>query len=301
MYAMDSSKDNEVSSNQIEHIPSKSQMKKQLRHQKYLETRGEKRKLERERQKLKRKDLSRQRHEAIARGQSLPEVPSRRANLMANSSNKFRVVIDMDFEDYMTESETSKAVQQLGRIYSVNRHSDNPCQLYFSSMKGKIMETFKQKNSGFKSWDINRSELDYLSLFNSNAGDKTSTSSFVYLSGDSETVLPDTEVILRDDSKIYVIGGLVDHNRHKNLCHTRAMKQNIPTARLPIKENLILNQRHILSTVAVFEVLLNVLSSHKNWRDALVMAVPRRKITQSLTEEDKSVEHSETTDPPTGK
>lgn len=292
---------------------SKTQLKKLNKRQRWLEGRGERRKAEREKRKLKRKALAldrdqQQNHESCDDGDaggddtSKDKIESNKTgnrlyNLMANSSNKFKVVIDMDFEDCMTESELKKSVLQVGRIYAANRHSKNPCQLYICSVKGKVQEAFNALNTGYKNWDVHCSELDYVTLFksdnsssvqssNDQAGDHAALNStkvvkdFIYLSGDSDTVLSDVDTILKDDSKIFVIGGLVDHNRHKNLCYNRALERGIPTARLPIKEHVTLSQRHILATLTVFEIMLQVLGSHKSWQEALVSAIPKRKLAQ---------------------
>ena len=45
-----------------------------------------------------------------------------------------------------------------------------------------------------------------------------------------------------DPGKVYVIGGLVDHNRHKGLTHRRATERGIRTLRLPIDEHLRMSQ-----------------------------------------------------------
>ncbi|KAK6015213.1 hypothetical protein OSTOST_19365 [Ostertagia ostertagi] len=39
-----------------------------------------------------------------------------------------------------------------------------------------------------------------------------------------------------DDTKVYVIGGLVDHNSQKGLCFEQAVKNRYDHARLPIDE-----------------------------------------------------------------
>lgn len=253
-------------------VLSKSQLKRQKRKQKWLDSRAERRKLERAKRKEKRKSLA----QDVKDGKSVSTY--RRPTLMADSANKFKIVIDMDFEDYMTESEISKAVQQVGRIYAANRHSENPCQLYVTSLKGKILDKFASTNTGYINWDINHTDKDYLELFKAtNLG----MSKFVYLTGDAEATLPEASSMLKDDSRIYIIGGLVDHNRHKNLCLTRARERGVPTAKLPVKEHVTLTQRHILSTLTVFEILHNVLGSRKSWPEALTSSIPKRKMAQA--------------------
>lgn len=256
---------------------SKSQMKKQLRHQKYLANRPQRRQLEKEKRRARRRLLAEERDTEV-------QSSKRHHTLMSESKNRFRIVIDMDFEDYMTDSEICKAVQQVSRIYSINRHSENPFQLFISSLKGKIKDKCATKNVGYQNWDVNMSELDYVTLFQDQSDKQISDTSsisngnFIYLSGDANETLADTDTLLKDESKIFVIGGLVDHNRHKNLCHKRALERGISTARLPIDEHLTLNQRRILSTVTVFEILLHLLGSRKQWPEALLAAIPKRKI-----------------------
>lgn len=263
---------------------SKSQLKKQLKRQKWIESRGERRKLEREKRKMKRKMLAQERAADQKRPGATP-TPTKRYTLMKDSDNKFRIVIDMDFNEYMTDSEIKKAVQQAGRIYAANRHSQDPCQLYISSLKDRIRDSFASANTGYKNWDINCSDKDYLELFKTCDSSQPNSSDFIYLTGDSEHNLPDAEMLVKDRSKIFVIGGLVDHNRHKNLCYERAVARGVSTAKLPIKEHVTLCQRHILSTFTVFEIMLKVLGSHVSWKEALLCNIPKRKIAQSSINE----------------
>lgn len=256
---------------------SKNQQKRHLKQERWLQNRAEKRKLEKEKKKAKRVA------EAIEREKLGLTLEAKRKRIpMSESENKFRVVIDMDFEDFMTEHELGKSAKQVGRIYSCNRQSEKPCQLYITSVKGKIKDQMDKTNKGFVNWDANVSELDYLKVFDQNNETKCDTteykSQFIYLTGDSANTLPDTDELLKNESTIFIIGGLVDHNRHKDLCHKRASSLGLRTAKLPLKEHIKLNQRHILSTFAVFEILLHVLASRKPWPEALALAIPKRKV-----------------------
>lgn len=51
----------------------------------------------------------------------------------------------------------------------------------------------------------------------------------VYLSADA-----DEELSTLSEHEVYIIGGIVDRNRHKNLCQNKAEELGIRTARLPI-------------------------------------------------------------------
>lgn len=55
------------------------------------------------------------------------------------------------------------------------------------------------------------------------------TRQLVYLSADAEE-----ELSTLSEDEVYIIGGIVDRNRHKNLCQNKAEQLGIRTARLPI-------------------------------------------------------------------
>lgn len=93
----------------------------------------------------------------------------------------------------------------------------------------------------------------------------------VYLSSDS----PNTLEVLSPHTT-YIIGGIVDKNRHKGLCHKRARDRGIPTARLPIGEYMEMQGRTVLATNHVAEIMINWLELG-NWADAFVKCIPKRK------------------------
>jgi len=96
----------------------------------------------------------------------------------------------------------------------------------------------------------------------------------VYLTADSPNTI-DTF----DETKIYIIGGIVDKNRYKNLTLEKANKQNIATARLPINENIKMSSRKVLTVNHMFKIIVNFLET-KNWEKSLMDVLPQRKFNQ---------------------
>ncbi|KAK6023870.1 tRNA (guanine-N(1)-)-methyltransferase [Ostertagia ostertagi] len=91
------------------------------------------------------------------------------------------------------------------------------------------------------------------------------TSEIVYLTADSDNVL--TKL---DDTKVYVIGGLVDHNSQKGLCFEQAVKNGYDHARLPIDEFVEMKTRKVLTINHVFEILAHF-STHGDWEKAFLL------------------------------
>jgi tRNA (guanine9-N1)-methyltransferase len=102
-----------------------------------------------------------------------------------------------------------------------------------------------------------------------------------------DQVLPEQEVIyLTSDSphtldelkpySTYIIGGLVDKNRHKGICYRTACDNNIKTAKLPIGEFMEMQSRSVLATNHVVEIMLRWLECG-DWGEAFVKVIPKRK------------------------
>ncbi|OAV95393.1 hypothetical protein PTTG_05446 [Puccinia triticina 1-1 BBBD Race 1] len=95
----------------------------------------------------------------------------------------------------------------------------------------------------------------------------------IYLSADSTNVLTELE-----PNKVYVIGSIVDHNRHKNLCLDLAGQHRFQHAQLPISEHFSeLKTRKVLTVNQVFEILVNYLED-KDWKKAFERVIPARKL-----------------------
>lgn len=180
-----------------------------------------------------------------------------------------KVVIDLGFDAQMTEKEIRSLVSQLTHCYGKNRLAEHPLQLYLTEFGGQF-ESHVRLQNGFENWKgLNIESKPYLDLFDK---DK-----LVYLSAES-----DVEVSELNENDIYIIGGLVDHNRLKGICHQKAAEQGIRTARLPIGSFMELKTRKVLTVNQVFEILLNW-TIHKDWAKAFEEFIPKRKGGQMLT------------------
>jgi tRNA (guanine9-N1)-methyltransferase len=144
---------------------------------------------------------------------------------MATSSCRVSVVIDMSFDDLMTEKDKGKAYKQIIHCYSINRRLENPMQFHVTGLKvarecgavfcqnthARKMLSFQgsgeaemSKHDGYKNWDVHFHSGNYDSVL--------PKEKIVYLSSESDNILERL-----DEEKFYVIGGLVDHNAHKGL------------------------------------------------------------------------------------
>lgn len=95
--------------------------------------------------------------------------------------------------------------------------------------------------------------------------------SIVYLTADSPYVLDRLEA-----NTSYVIGGIIDRNRHKGLCYKVAREKNVRTAKLPIGEYMVLQDRHVLTTNQVVEIMVRWLELG-DWGAAFMQVIPTRK------------------------
>ena len=50
-----------------------------------------------------------------------------------------------------------------------------------------------------------------------------------------------------EEDKVYIVGGLVDHNRLKGITYEKAKQQGIATAQLPISDHIRVSGRKVLT------------------------------------------------------
>jgi tRNA (guanine9-N1)-methyltransferase len=206
---------------------------------------------------------------------NVPRSSATKSQKSIEKDNKFlnklknapTIVIDMDYDDKMTESEQKSLSQQIMYCYGSNKRAKKPFKIFLSKLNGNT-EKCLNKISGFpNNWlgcDVDHECKGYEELFDHEK--------LVYLSADSPHVL---ETI--DDHKIYILGGIVDRNRYKNITYEKALKQNIQTARFPLQKYCTINSgTHILTVNHCYDILLSRYNSD-NWINTFKSGIPSRK------------------------
>mmetsp|Transcript_20448 Transcript_20448/g.44752 ORF Transcript_20448/g.44752 Transcript_20448/m.44752 type:complete len:335 (-) Transcript_20448:510-1514(-) len=260
---------------------SKTQRKKLMRKQMQQEARKEKKK---DIKAARRDEVARRREEAAKEFDALPEelkaerIAQRKTSIearkAADAAKKQRqqeafekgqnLVLDLEFNDLMLEKERKSLMSQLMYCYAANNRAPAPCRLVLTGLMG-AMGAHYHSIPGSQQWKVDAQESRYIEYF------AESKEKLVYLTADSTNEITDL-----DPDKVYIIGGIVDHNRYKNLTLNKANKQGIAHARLPIGNDLKMITSKVLTVNQVVEIVLNYLDS-KDWKAALVKAIPKRK------------------------
>jgi tRNA (guanine9-N1)-methyltransferase len=268
---------------------SKNQLKKKRRWEKMMEIK--------KRRKLQDKQVKLEKAKAQGRDIEAERAKQEAARLNGESRQKrrdfwerkklplihqsFQVCIDCAYESFMTAKEINSLALQIRYCYSANKRNAHPCQLAATSVGGGTLEHLKKVN-GFDEWSNWAFTVTPDSL---EQHYQCNLDKVVYLTSDSETVL---ETL--DDSKIYVIGGIVDRNRLKRAAFDRSVTVGVATARLPIDEHLQeMASTRVLTCNHVFELLLKYREHGRDWKKALLEVLPNRKDAKFLDEDVSNV------------
>ncbi|TGO69452.1 hypothetical protein BELL_0773g00020 [Botrytis elliptica] len=263
---------------------SKSQLKKRRKQEEWEANKSKRTEFRR----IKRKEKQARKAAAQAAGLLPPPPPS-------SSRRPVQVpisfLIDCDFESYMMEKEIISLTAQVTRCYSDNRTAVYRGHMGISGWGGKMKERFEGVLAGnFNSWKgvkfMEEGWMEAAGIMDGlmrgaeggkllEASDATNSSSttpnIVYLSSDSENTLTTLSPYTT-----YVIGGIVDKNRHKGLCYKRACDAGIPTAKLPIGEYMTMQSRTVLTVNHVMEIMIRWLETG-DWGKAFLKVIPKRK------------------------
>jgi tRNA (guanine9-N1)-methyltransferase len=287
---------------------SKNQMKKRRRMEKALEIKQRKKQQKKqvryEKAKAEGRDIDAERIEqeearkhSATNAQRMKRIQEWQGKMIPKIRQPFQICIDCSYESYMTPKEINSLAIQIRYCYSSNKRSHLPCKLTATSLghctiKNEIVKKAdtKSKDDGDADADHNKCQtLNHLQKVNgfdewTNFAFQITSDSFdqyfqnqrqnvVYLTSDSENTITTLE-----NDKIYIIGGIVDRNRYKQLTYQRATSLGIATAKLPIDEYLsAMPSTRVLTTNHVFDLLIKYKEYNGCWKKALADVLPVRK------------------------
>ncbi|KAK0384356.1 hypothetical protein NLU13_8443 [Sarocladium strictum] len=265
--------------------------------------RAKKRKEKRHESKIRKRT---QRRELISQGIDPNSLaPKREPSVLV----PIALVLDCDFEQYMLDKERISLASQITRSYSDNQKARYKSHFWVDGWRGKLKDRFETvlgnqhanwRGVGFEEGDFLQAAVKAREAMKTKGGevipalqpnpdkpvltreettDEASSdppldpaySDVIYLSSDSPYTLQRLEA-----NTTYVIGGLVDKNREKGLCHRRATDKGIRTARLPIGDFMVMRSRQVLATNHVVEIMLKWLEC-EDWGEAFMSVIPKRK------------------------
>jgi len=185
--------------------------------------------------------------------------------------SRYQCVMDCEFSHLMSsDKEWTSLCHQFRFVYERNCKTSTPMKLTFTGVQGAFASHLKRIIGGFDNWHVATHEKPMREALGAEERAK-----LVYLTADS-----DVELTTLSPEKIYVIGAIVDRNRHKLLTLNKAKELGIAHARLPIKDHLKMHGTSVLTVNQTFDILVNHLESG-DWGDAVAAAVPRRKTAPS--------------------
>lgn len=192
-----------------------------------------------------------------------------------------KIIMDCEFDELMSEKEIISMSNQITRCYSAKRHSEYDVDLVISSFNKRLKARFDSRVLDYPKWrNMTFSENDKLTDLLPE--DKDELAKYVYLTADT-----DTELDALEEGHTYIIGGIVDKNRHKKLCLNKANELGIKVARLPIGKYIQMNGRQVLATSHVYEIMCMWFEKGHDWQRAFNEVLPPRKIKAESAEADQ--------------
>lgn len=216
-------------------------------------------------------------------------------------------VMDCGYDELMIDRERISLASQLTRAYSDNSKAPYCAHYVISSFNKLLKERFDTVLKSYHNWRhvrtmpedyLHAAELAKTWMTEPNGGQlagkfadwkdaKPEDGEIVYLSSDSDETLTELKPY-----STYIIGGLVDKNRHKAVCYKQAVARGVRTAKLPIGDYIQMASRSVLTTNHVMEIMLRWLETG-DWGEAFMQVLPQRKggkLKDSKTEADATEE-----------
>lgn len=291
---------------------SKNQLKKLRKKQEWEAGREERKVIRKEKvvAKRERKRAAKDQAEAEGGEKPLTGAEKRMRHIQRPVQLNVTIILDCDFDNLMRDNERVSLGSQITRCYSDNKNSKYRAHLTVSSFGGHLRERFDGLLNGvYKQWkgmrfmdedfvetsvkakewmDDTRGKpfrgafAKYADLEPAQIEELKQQGEVVYLSSESDDTLEELKPF-----STYIIGGLVDKNREKGICHKRATERGIRTAKLPIGKYLDMASRKVLATNHVNEIMVHWLECG-DWGEAFMKVMPKRKGGKLREEGDKN-------------
>ena len=171
----------------------------------------------------------------------------------AKARRNYSIIIDCKWDELHNERNHKSLAQQIMQSYGYNKASEKPVHMYVTGISAKFKEHLDKLNTHAWMGATFVQEDDYFDLpyFKVGTASEGVQKQLVYLSSDADEVLDEL-----DERCAYIIGGIVDRNKHKGIAHNKAVRQGVRTVKLPITEHLKLHATHVLTVNHVFQLLL---------------------------------------------
>lgn len=265
---------------------SRNQYKKILKQKKWDEEKDEYRQKRRDKKKLAKARKSERKAQGVEIEDNYHQQ-TKRAIVDEQIPTSVSVVMDCDFDDLMNDKEIVSMSNQITRCYSAKRHSLYDIDLIISNFNNRLRNRFDTSLSDYTKWQ-NMTFKENKSLEELLPEDEEERKKWVYLTADTEEELGELK-----HGETYIIGGIVDKNRHKRLCLEKAQRLNLRVAKLPIGKFIQMNSRHVLATSHVYEIMCLFFENGHNWEKAFNQVLPPRKLRGSSQEPKTEPENEE--------
>lgn len=185
--------------------------------------------------RVKRKRLRHERsakiQEYIDKGEEVPQELVREPRVNVNQVDSgIEIILDCSFDELMNDKEIVSLSNQVTRAYSANRRADHYAEIKVAPFDKRLKKRFETAlhDTNYENWNHFKFLPDDKIMFED---EHISKDKIVYLTADTDEKIERLEPGMR-----YIVGGIVDKNRYKELCLKKAQKLGIPTRRLPIDE-----------------------------------------------------------------
>jgi tRNA (guanine9-N1)-methyltransferase len=280
---------------------SKNQLKKLRKKQEWEAGREERKVIRKEKVVAKRERKKEAKAKALEEGGEEQSTPAevKQRHIQRPVQLPVTIILDCDFDNLMRDNERVSLASQITRCYSDNKNGKFRAHLTISSFGGHLRERFDGLLNGvYKSWKGMRfMDEDFVETAEKAKEWMTETNGkpfkgafakyadlepaqieklkqqgeVVYLSSESDETLEELKPF-----STYIVGGLVDKNREKGVCHKRATSRGVRTAKLPIGKYLNMASRKVLATNHVNEIMVHWLECG-DWGEAFMKVMPKRK------------------------